>query len=120
MPHVLFHSDSFASTGQDKKLRIWTLPKDPESDNVRWKVDLNYDYYSVPHNLAFRPGSEILAVAEKYGLFFSPAYLKLLGPSSPDRCFSMTSRTTPSGNIDSKCTTGCRHTSLDPWHGAVD
>ena len=65
-----FHSDSFASTGQDKKLRIWTLPKDPESENVKWKVDLKYEYYYVPHNLAFRPGSEILAVAEKYGLFF--------------------------------------------------
>lgn len=61
---MFFHSNSFASTGEDKKLRLWTLPKDP-GENVRWKVDLYYEYYFVPHNLAFRPGSEILAVAEK-------------------------------------------------------
>lgn len=38
-------------------------------DKMRWKVDLHFEHHLVPHSLAFRPGSEILAVAEKYVLF---------------------------------------------------
>jgi hypothetical protein len=59
-------SKSFASIGEDKICRFWGL--DTESEESKWKLTVHFPYAFVPHVLAFRPGSGILAVAVKWGL----------------------------------------------------
>jgi len=60
-----FFSDAFASSGEDKRVRIWMRSEHPDTGENIWKMDIKCDYDQVPHALAYRPKSSILAVAEK-------------------------------------------------------
>ncbi|KAH9479447.1 hypothetical protein JR316_0008041 [Psilocybe cubensis] len=74
------HSVAFASTGADRKLRIWTLEDEdgsderiPASDNSpfeaegrsRWKNSDTESFGRTPYDIVFNPESSMLAVAEK-------------------------------------------------------
>jgi WD40 repeat protein len=67
---------SFVSTGADRKLRIWSPPDEdePEVDPnsmdgepivPSWRCSTLGTTFGVPHDLAFKPSSSILAVGEK-------------------------------------------------------
>ncbi|KAF8202254.1 hypothetical protein BJ912DRAFT_920642 [Pholiota molesta] len=70
---------AFASTGADCRLRLWSLQDDDEDDEEedpnnleqdlpprrpRWTSRTLKPYKNVPHDLAFKPYSSLLAVAE--------------------------------------------------------
>ena len=67
---------SFVSTGADRRLRIWTPPDEDEAEAdpnsvdgeliiPSWSSFLLETLNRVPHDLAFKPSSSILAVGEK-------------------------------------------------------
>lgn len=75
------HRKTFVSTGADCRLRLWSLQDDDEEEEdeedpndsqqdlpprrPRWTNRTLKPYKNVPHDLAFKPYSSILAVAEK-------------------------------------------------------
>jgi len=67
--HIIFivrPSISFVSTGEDKALRLWVLNEDSnDSSDPSWENTVITRYNQSPHDVAFRPGSGLLAVAEK-------------------------------------------------------
>ncbi|KAF8967632.1 WD40-repeat-containing domain protein [Flammula alnicola] len=77
---------SFATSGADHRVRIWDLPDGTQSDDEddpndygqasapvqpKWTNRLLDRYHYVPHELAFKPNSSLLAVAEKKIQFYS-------------------------------------------------
>ena len=67
---------SFVSTGADRKLRIWSPPDEDEAEadpnsmedeliTPSWTCFTLGTSHHIPHDLAFKPSSSILAVGEK-------------------------------------------------------
>ncbi|KAF8817437.1 WD40 repeat-like protein [Phlegmacium glaucopus] len=58
---------SFVSSGADSIVRLWNLPSDGEDDvqGDAWFSQRLQTFNASPHDLAFKPNTSILAVAEK-------------------------------------------------------
>ncbi|KAF9466108.1 WD40-repeat-containing domain protein [Collybia nuda] len=54
-------STSFVSSGNDKHVRVWTH----EPDNDKFIPGQEWRFRHVPHDVAFKPGEAILAIAEQ-------------------------------------------------------
>jgi WD40 repeat protein len=57
---------SFVSTGADGSIRLWNLDGgDNDDGHDIWFNQRLHTFYATPHDLAFKPDTSILAIAEK-------------------------------------------------------
>jgi WD40 repeat protein len=56
---------SFVSTGADGAIRLWNLGLEDGGGHDVWFNERLHTFYASPHDLAFKPNTSILAVAEK-------------------------------------------------------
>lgn len=83
------HSSSIVSSGNDKHVRVWERIPDEETYDKRhtckelllgWPSTklLSGSFNHIPHDLAFKPGESILAVAERCGLWYRDCIFRLI------------------------------------------